>query len=96
MKRLTVAAMLAATFFAAPAKAEMLDMSTVTCAQLASMKEDEVAWFLIWLDGYLAGQADSTQLDIEQLGAQIDGIAGVCGDKPDLSVLNAAKEYLAE
>ncbi len=93
MKRLAATALLA---FAAlvPAKAEMLDMSTITCTQLASMNESEGSWFLVWLDGYLAGQADSTELDIEQLGAQIDGIAEVCQQKPDLSVINAAKEYL--
>ncbi|MBK8457651.1 MAG: hypothetical protein IPL47_11565 [Phyllobacteriaceae bacterium] len=96
MKKMLAAAALVAAFSAAPAKAEMLDMSTVTCGALATMGEDEVAWFLIWLDGYLAGQADSTQLDITELGNQIDGIAKVCTEKPDLSVLNAAKEYLGE
>lgn len=95
MKRLA-AAVLFASAALLPARAEMLDMSTITCAQLASMNESEGSWFLIWLDGYLAGQADSTELDIEQLGSQIDGIAGVCEEKPDLSVINAAKEFLAE
>lgn len=94
MKKLIAAAALLAAVSTAPAKAEMLDMSTVTCGALATMGEDEVAWFLIWLDGYLAGQADTTQLDIAELGNQIDGIAKVCGEKPEIAVLTAAKEYL--
>jgi hns-dependent expression protein A (HdeA). len=71
-------------------------MSTVTCEQLAGMNEDEVAWYLVWLDGWLAGQADDTMLDVEALGAQIDGIAKECQENPAISVINAAKKYLDE
>lgn len=94
MKRFAFAAAL--VFAALPARAEMLDMSTVTCGQIAEFNEDDAAWFLIWLDGWLAGQADDTTVDIDAIGDQIDGIANVCGEKPDLSVMNAAKEYLAQ
>jgi len=95
MKRFALAALLATAAFL-PARADMLDMSTVTCTQLSEMQGDEGAWFLIWLDGWLAGQSDSTEVNIADLNAQIDGIAKVCAEKPDLSVMNAAKEYLGE
>lgn len=89
--------MLAASLFAAaPARADTIDMSTITCDALAGMSEDQIAWFLIWLDGWLAGQADDTLLDVEQLGAQIDGIAANCEQMPEMSVINAAKAYLEQ
>jgi acid stress chaperone HdeB len=94
MKRLALAAVAALILQSAAARAEMLDMSTVTCAQLAEFGEDEGAWFLIWLDGWLAGQADVTTVDREEIEDQIDGIAEVCNEKPELSVMNAAKEFL--
>ena len=95
MKKLVFAAFAACAAFAVlPAKAEKLDMSTVTCTQLAAMNEDEIAWYLIWLDGWLAGQADNTMLDIDELGAQIDGIGKACEAAPESSVINAAKAYL--
>jgi hypothetical protein len=78
------------------ARADMLDMSTVTCAQLATMNEDDGAMFLIWLDGWLSGQSDLTTLDVEELSAQIDGIGEKCTETPELSVMNAAKAYLDE
>lgn len=98
MMRKLLAATSIAAFLIAPvaARAEKLDMSTVTCEQLAGMTEDQVAWYLIWLDGWLAGQADDTTLDVEALGAQIDGIAKECQENPSLSVINAAKAYLDE
>ncbi len=88
----------AVAFSAMPnlARAEILDMSTVTCAQLSEMNEDEGSFFLIWLDGWLAGQADATTMDPDELKNQIDGIAGKCVETPELSVINAAKAYLNE
>lgn len=94
MKKLALSAMTAWLSISAPAFAEKLDMSTVTCTQLAAMNEDEIAWYLIWLDGWLAGQADNTMLDIDELGAQIDGIGKACEAAPESSVINAAKAYL--
>lgn len=96
MRTILAAATIAASFAVSPARAESLDMSTVTCEQLAGMTEDQVAWYLVWLDGWLAGQADDTTLDVEALGAQIDGIAKECEANPTLSVINAAKNYLDE
>lgn len=97
--RILVSALLVAGlhgFTAAGARAEALDMSTVTCVQLAEMGEKDGSMFLIWLDGWLAGQADATTLDVDDLAAQVDGIAEECGKQPGLSVMNAAKAYLAE
>jgi hypothetical protein len=78
----------------AHAHADTIDMSTVTCADMATMSTEEASTTLIWLDGWLAGQADETTVDADQIGEQIDGIATICGEKPQLSVMNAAKEYL--
>lgn len=98
MNRLLAGLLFAAVTMTAAhqARADMLDMSTVTCAQLATMNEDDGAMFLIWLDGWLAGQSDLTTLDVEELTAQIDGIADKCTETPELSVMNAAKAYLEE
>jgi len=94
---LTLALLLgAANVVAAPARADMIDMSTITCAQLAAMNEEEGSFFLIWLDGWLAGQEDATTMDPDALKEQIDGIAQKCTETPELSVINAAKAYLNE
>jgi acid stress chaperone HdeB len=96
--KLAITAALAATILSlsAPARADMVDMSTVTCAQLAEFGEEDGSMFLIWLDGWLAGQSDNTTLNVSDLEAQINGIAEKCGETPELSVMNAAKAYLDE
>ena len=96
--KLAIAAALGATILtiAVPARADMVDMSTVTCAQLAEFGEEDGSMFLIWLDGWLSGQGDTTTLDVGELEAQITGIAEKCSETPELSVMNAAQAYLAE
>lgn len=91
-------AMLLTSFSAitAPAFAESVDMSTITCEQTLSGSPDDMTTTLIWLDGWLAGQADNTMLDPDELGKQVEGILTVCQENATMSLMNAAKQYLAE
>lgn len=95
MKTLLLSTALALAAFG-PAKAESVDMSTITCASFADIDNDTGAFILIWLDGWLAGQSDNTVLDPDTLSEQIDGIAEVCEEQPELSLMNAAKQYLGD
>jgi HdeA/HdeB family len=80
----------------AQALAESVDMSTLTCEQTLAGNAEDMTTTLIWLDGWLAGQADSTMLDPDQLGKQVEGILTVCQENTSMSLMNAAKQYLAE
>ena len=82
--------------FAAPAFAESVDMSTLTCEQTLAGNTEDMTTTLIWLDGWLAGQADSTMLDPDQLGKPVEGILTVCQENTSMSLMNAAKQYLAQ
>ena len=57
----------------APAFAQSVDMSTLTCEQTLAGNTEDMTTTLIWLDGWLAGQADNTMLDPDQLGKQVEG-----------------------
>ncbi|NJR13184.1 MAG: hypothetical protein HC779_01265 [Phyllobacteriaceae bacterium] len=86
-----------ALLLAAPsALADSVDMSTITCEQLMAGTGEDAGNLLIWVDGWLAGQADETMLDSETLEAQVEGILTVCQESPEMSMINAAKQYLNE
>lgn len=87
---------LLAALAATPAAAETIDMSTITCEQMTSGTGEDAGNLLIWVDGWLAGQADETMLDADTLGAQVEGIITICGENPQMSIINAAKQYLNE
>ncbi len=82
--------------FVSTAFAESVDMSTITCEQVMSSSQDDATTTLIWLDGWLAGQADNTMLDPDDLGKQVEGILSVCQENGAMSLINAAKQYLAQ
>ncbi len=85
-------AALAALMSVSAAKAEPVDMSTITCAQLASMPADGVSFMLTWTQGYLAGTNEEVSMDPDALGKSIDATVAYCKDNPEMSVLNATKE----
>ncbi|MGD9913036.1 MAG: HdeA/HdeB family chaperone [Rhizobiaceae bacterium] len=94
MKKFLAATALAAFALgtAAPAKADAVDMSTITCGQLLQMKQDEISFVLIWVAGYMAGTEEETSMDPAALGAHVTATVTYCGQNAEMSVLNAAKE----
>ncbi len=98
MKSLIAAAFGAAMLTSVPhaAKAELVDMSTLTCAQLMALEQADATFFLAWMDGWLAGQADNTTIEVDDLEAQIEEIVGICTDSPELGAMTAAKQAVEE
>ena len=85
----TLAASLATT-----ALAQSADISTITCADLATMDQDGITALLFWLDGYMGGQAEDPTFDLDRLGTNIDGAIALCQQSPDSTVMDAL--YTAE
>ncbi|MBX3577018.1 MAG: hypothetical protein KF723_07400 [Rhizobiaceae bacterium] len=98
MKSLYLSVALAgvAVVASAPARAEAVDMSTVTCSQLLGMQQDEITFMLTWVAGYMAGTAEETSMDPDALGKHVQAIVTYCGENPEMSVMNAGEEAKAE
>jgi hypothetical protein len=80
MKKLFALAAAAATLAIAstPSRADAIDMSTITCENLMSMKQDEVSFVLIWVQGYMAGTNDDASMDPEVLGKSVTDTVAYC------------------
>ncbi|MGO4834318.1 HdeA/HdeB family chaperone [Rhizobiaceae sp. 2RAB30] len=96
----TFAAALAAAgtlmFALVPAKAEPVDMSTVTCGQMMGMKENEITFMLTWVIGYLAGTQEELSMDPDVLGKTAEDTVKYCSENQEMSVVNATKEVTAQ
>lgn len=90
----TAAAALLATALAVPAHAQSADISTITCADLATMDQDGITTLLFWIDGYMGGLAEDPTFDLDRLGANIEGAVALCQQNPDSSVMDVL--YTAE
>jgi hypothetical protein len=71
MKKITnliVSAAALVILAAAPARADAVDMSTITCGHLLAMKADEVSFMLTWVQRYMAETDEELSMDPEPLG----------------------------
>lgn len=80
----------------APVRAEPVDMSTITCSALMGMKQDEISFVLIWVQGYMAGTEEETSMDPDALGKSVTDTVTYCGENAEMSVMNATKEVSAK
>lgn len=96
MKRTLAAAAFAAIAFAMPAAAETVDMATVKCADLATMKEDEANFMFFWLLGYAGGQASDTTIDLSMMDSIGKSIGEYCAANPDVGLVSATMNVLTE
>jgi hypothetical protein len=69
-----------------------VDMSTITCAQLMTMKPEESTFMLTWVNGYMAGTAEEMSMDPDALGKAVADTVTYCQENQEMSVMNAAKE----
>ena len=92
MKRhiLAVGLLLAAGTIAA--KAEVIDLATVKCSDLASMSAEDSGFFFTWVHGYFGGQSGDTTMDLDAMEEAGKAIGEYCGTNPDVGVLAAVKQ----
>lgn len=95
LKILAAAAILSAIASGA-ARADPVDMSTITCAQLLQQKTEEVSFILTWVAGYDAGTKEELSMDPDALGKVVADTITYCNENQEMSVLNALTEVSAK
>jgi acid stress chaperone HdeB len=81
---------------ALPARAEVIDISTIKCADLATMNADDGSYLLIWLHGYYGGKAGDTTIDMESFEAAGKEIGEACAASPDLGLMTVINQIEAD
>jgi acid stress chaperone HdeB len=84
----------AAALLAAPAKAQVVDMSTITCADFSSRPPEQMANIMFWLEGYYTENDDPTTIDFSEFKSTLEKLLLYCKDNPTVGVLTAADEVL--
>ncbi len=72
--------------------AQSMDVSTVTCADLATMEPDGITTLLFWIDGYMGGAAEDATFDLDRLMTNIDGALAMCADNADSTVMEVLEQ----
>jgi acid stress chaperone HdeB len=87
---------LAALLFAAPALAQKVDLSTITCKDFFEGPQDRVGFVVMWLDGYYADEDDPPVVDFDRMKKRSEDLATFCAKNPTMGLITAADEALGK
>jgi hypothetical protein len=88
--KLFFASILVTTFVAAPAIAQDLDFSKITCKEFISAPKEEIATILVWLEGFYTKENDPPIMYAEKTKKDAAGLSDYCNAHVDVDVIKAA------
>jgi acid stress chaperone HdeB len=92
----TLLAVAAALFLSVsiPAQAQRLDVATVKCKDFLASSTENVAFIMMWLQGFYSAEDASPVIDFGKMKKDGIKIAQYCKKNPDDSLITAADESL--
>ena len=94
VKILSVILVAAGLFAAAPAQAQKLDLSTVTCKQFIESSKENIGLILMWLAGYYTDEDDPPVVDFDKMKTDAEKLGEYCAKNPTIGLITAAEELL--
>ena len=85
----------AALLAASSARAQVVDMSTITCADFSSRPPEQMANIMFWLEGYYTEDDDPTTIDFAEFRSTLEKLMLYCKDNPTVGVSTAADEVMS-
>ena len=81
-------------FSPSPVKAQVVDLSTITCADFWARPADQMANIMFWLEGYYTENDDPTTIDFSEFKSTLEKLLVYCSNNPTVGVLTAADEVM--
>ena len=92
VRALAVSLSLAAMLSAAPAQAQVVNLSKMTCKEFLGTGKDGITFIWAWLYGYYADQDADPIIDFGKLTAKGQALAEACQKSPDKDVITIAED----
>jgi acid stress chaperone HdeB len=82
----------AASAFAVPASAQVVNLSKMSCKEFLTIDKDGIAFIWAWLYGYYSDQDADPVIDFAKLIAKGSALAQSCQKSPDKDVISVAED----
>jgi acid stress chaperone HdeB len=82
--------------FTTPAKAQQIDLSTITCKDFFEGNKDQIQFVIVWLMGFYTGEDDPPILDFAKMKDKAEKLGAYCGKNPTHGLITAAEQVVAE
>jgi acid stress chaperone HdeB len=89
------AVLVAATFVAAAANAQTVDLATIKCKDFSELPKETVYAITTWLDGYYTDEEDPAVVDLEKLKGKSEKLGAYCAANPRVGLMTAAESVMA-
>jgi len=86
----------AAVLTAAPANAQIVDLSTIKCKDFVELPKDTVNAVTMWLDGYYTDEEDPAAVDFDKLKAKAEKLGAFCVQNPRMGLMTAAESVMSK
>jgi ABC-type glycerol-3-phosphate transport system substrate-binding protein len=90
--RMLAALAVAALLSAAPAQAQVVNLSKMSCKEFLTTGKDGITFIWAWLYGYYADQDADPIIDFGKLTAKGQALAEACQKSPDKDVISIAED----
>jgi len=77
---------------AAPASAQVVDLSTITCKDFFEGDQDRIGYVLMWLDGYYTDEDAPAVVDFNKMKQNAAKLGAYCAKNPTIGLGTAAEE----
>jgi acid stress chaperone HdeB len=81
---------------ALPARAQQLDLATVTCKDFISSDQQTIGLILMWLEGFYADSEAKPVVDFDKMKANGGKLGAYCGKNPSHSLITAADDVMGK
>jgi acid stress chaperone HdeB len=86
----------AALLAAAPADAQVVDLSTLSCKQFIELPKETLNAVTLWLDAYLTDEEESAVIDFDKMKDKTGRLAAYCAQNPETSLMTAAENVMVK
>jgi acid stress chaperone HdeB len=88
------AAVVALALVSSPAKAQKIDLSTITCKDFLESGQDNISYILMWLHGFYTSADDAPIIDFDKMKADGAKLGDYCRANPTNGLITAAEEIM--
>jgi len=90
------AAVLAAVLMAAPARAQAVDLSRITCKDFLAGGSESMGFMMTWLDGYYTDEDAPAVFDLAKMREKGAKLGEYCAKHPTIGLMTAAAQFMGK
>ena len=94
--RIHCAILAVAVVLAVPARAAVIDLSTMKCKEFMESSKDDIGIILTWLDAYYRDDDDPPVIDTERFVENARKLASSCAANPTVGLITTADKLFSK